>query len=166
MAADRHHGRGLRSPGTLPPLLRVGAPVLWRRAGTDDTAPSAHAVIRRAQWATRARGVWPVLLWPKKFFPDAAGRAEICGKRQRPVFMHRPFVSGRSPLKKIPLVRLWEDEAEGGKEGRPGCSLLEKVFQRFALQVVPSDIFLVVFAKSLRREEQDMFRFVGKMAFI
>lgn len=52
------------------------------------------------------------------------------------------------------LVRLWKDDAEGSKEGcRPGCSLLEKVFQRFALQVVPSDIFFVVFAKSLRREK-------------
>ena len=69
------------------------------------------------------------------------------------------FLSGRSPLEKMPLVRRWEDEAEGSREGRrPGCSLLEKVFQRFALQVVPSDIFLVVFAKSLRREEQDVFR--------
>lgn len=69
------------------------------------------------------------------------------------------FLSGRSPLEKMPLVRRWEDEAEGSREGRrPGCSLLEKVFQRFALQAVPSDIFLVVFAKSLRREEEDMFR--------
>lgn len=67
----------------------------------------------------------------------------------------------------MPLVRLWEDEAEGGKEGcRPGCSLLEKVFQRFALQAVPLDIFLVVFAKGLRGKEQDMFRFAGRVAFI
>lgn len=68
--------------------------------------------------------------------------------------MHRPFVSGRSPLKKMPLVRLWEDEAEGGKEGyRLSCTLLEEVFQRLALQAVPLDIFLVIFAKSLGREE-------------
>lgn len=63
-------------------------------------------------------------------------------------------------------MRLWEDETEGSKEGRPGCSLLEKVFQRFALQVVPSDIFLVVFTKSLRREKQDVLRFAGRVAFI
>lgn len=69
-------------------------------------------------------------------------------------------------FRKIPLVRLWEDETEGSKEGRPGCSLLEKVFQRFALQVVPSDIFLVVFAKSLRREEQDVFRLEGAKSIL
>ena len=69
-------------------------------------------------------------------------------------------------FRKIPLVQLWEDETEGSKEGRPGCSLLEKIFQRFALQAVPFDIFLVVFAKSLWREEQDVFRLAGRMAFI
>lgn len=52
-------------------------------------------------------------------------------------------------FRKIPLVQLWEDETEGSKEGRPGCSLLKKVFQCFALQAVPLDIFLVIFAKSL-----------------
>ncbi len=41
----------------------------------------------------------------------------------------------------------------------PGCSLLEKVFQRFALQSVQPDIFLVIFAKSLWGKEQDVFRF-------
>lgn len=70
------------------------------------------------------------------------------------------FLSGRSPLERIPLVRLWKDDAEAGKEGcRPGCLLLEKVFQRFALQSVQPDIFLVIITKGLWREEQDMFRF-------
>lgn len=65
------------------------------------------------------------------------------------------------------LVRLWKDDAEGSKEGRlPGCSLLEKVFQRFALQAVPLGIFLVIFAKGLRGKEQDVFRFAGRVAFI
>ena len=27
------------------------------------------------------------------------------------------FLSGRSPLEKMPLVRQWEDEAESGKKG-------------------------------------------------
>lgn len=69
-------------------------------------------------------------------------------------------------FRKIPLVRLWEDETEGSKEGRPGCSLLEKIFQRFALQAVALDIFLVIFAKSLWGKEQDVFRFAGRVAFI
>lgn len=64
------------------------------------------------------------------------------------------FLSGRSPLEKMPLVRRWKDDAEGSKEGcRPGCSLLEKVFQRFALQSVPLDIFLIISTKGLWREK-------------
>ena len=77
------------------------------------------------------------------------------------------FLSGRSPLEKMPLVRRWEDDAEAGKEGCcPGCSLLEKVFQRFALQTVPLDIFLVIFAKSLGGKKEDVLRFAGRVAFI
>lgn len=60
-------------------------------------------------------------------------------------------------FRKIPLVRRWEGAAEAGKEGcRPGCSLLKKVFQCFALQAVPLDIFLVIFAKSLWRKEENV----------
>lgn len=77
------------------------------------------------------------------------------------------FLSGRSPLEKMSLVQLWEDGAEGSKEGcRPGCSVLEKVFQRFSLQAVPLDIFLVVFAKSLWGKEQDVLRPYRNISFI
>jgi len=70
------------------------------------------------------------------------------------------FLSERSPLEKMPLVRQWEGAAEAGsKEGyRLSCTLLEEVFQRLALQVVPSDIFLIISTKGLWREEEDMFR--------
>lgn len=77
------------------------------------------------------------------------------------------FLSGRSPLEKMSFVRRWEDDAEAGKEGcHPSCSLLEKVFQRFALQAVPLDIFLVVLAKSFRREEENVFRFEGAKSIL
>lgn len=67
------------------------------------------------------------------------------------------FLSGRSPLEKMSLVRRWEDDAEAGKEGcRSGCSLLEKVFQRFALQSVQPDIFLVIITKGLWSKKQDI----------
>ena len=70
-------------------------------------------------------------------------------------------------FRKIPLVRRWEGAAEAGKEGcRPGCSLLKKVFQCFALQAVPLDIFLVIFAKSLGGKKEDVLRLAGRMAFI
>ena len=59
-------------------------------------------------------------------------------------------------FRKIPLVRLWEDETEGSKEGRPGCSLLEKIFQRFTLQAVQPDIFLVIITKGLWSKKQDI----------
>lgn len=38
------------------------------------------------------------------------------------------------------------------KLARPGCSLLKEIFQRFAVQAVPLDIFPVIFAKGLWRE--------------
>ena len=38
----------------------------------------------------------------------------------------------------------------------PGCSLLEKVFQRFALQSVQPDIFLVIITKGLWSKKQDI----------
>lgn len=63
-------------------------------------------------------------------------------------------------FREMPLVRQWEGAAEAGsKEGyRLSCTLLEEVFQRLALQVVPSDIFLIISTKGLWREEEDMFR--------
>lgn len=77
------------------------------------------------------------------------------------------FLSGRSPLEKMSFVRRWEDDAEAGKEGcHPSCSLLEKVFQRFALQSIQPDIFLVIFAKGLRGKEQDVFRFEGAKSIL
>ncbi|WP_300719717.1 hypothetical protein [uncultured Desulfovibrio sp.] len=71
--------------------------------------------------------------------------------------VHAPaFCVWRESFRKMPFVQPWKDDAKGGKEGmvlRPGCSLLEEIFQRFALQVVHPDIFLVIFAKGLWREE-------------
>lgn len=62
LRGERQGAGAWAAPGPLHPLPRVGAPVLWRRAGTDGTAPSAHAVKRRAQQAKRVRWIWRVLL--------------------------------------------------------------------------------------------------------
>lgn len=86
---------------------------------------------------------------------------------KRPVLMHRPFCLEEVRWREYRLC------GYGKMMRRParrtaylGCSLLEKVFQRFALQAVPPDIFLVIFAKSFRREEKNVFRFERWVAFI
>lgn len=76
---------------------------------------------------------------------------------KRPVFMHRLFVFVRSPSGKCCLCGYGKMTRRPTRRAvAPGCSLLEKVFQRFALQSVQPDIFLVIITKGLWSKKQDI----------
>lgn len=72
--------------------------------------------------------------------------------------MHRPFYLEEVRWRKCRLCGYGKVTKMVARKGycRPGCSLLEKVFQRFALQSVQPDILLVIITKGLWSKKQDI----------